>query len=139
MLLEKIFNKSIVAVFIFLAIFSFVTIADNYLKVSFNTVLEEIVFIENEVNLIDANSSTEKWNDLYINSLNLKDFIATRYNFLSIYLTHEYLDFLEIETSKLSCYIQAKDIGEISATLIALKLQTNKILQLQKVSLKNIM
>ncbi|MGL5820282.1 MAG: DUF4363 family protein [Sarcina sp.] len=139
MLLEKIFNKSIIAIFIFLAIFSFVVVADNYLKVSFNTVSEKITSIENDLNTLSSNSSSENWNDLYNKSLDLKDFITARYNFLSIYLTHEYLDFLEIETSKLSCYITSKNIGEISATLTSLKLQTHKILQLQKVSIKNIM
>lgn len=80
----------------------------------------------------------KNWEQGYDETIKLIEYIQNNSTPLSIYVNHSDFDNLNCEAIKLTQYIENKDSAESLASLHLIKFSAETILNLQKISLKNI-
>ncbi|MGL4989852.1 MAG: DUF4363 family protein [Sarcina sp.] len=94
---------------------------------------ENLNSIEN--NHLDYENSTY----LLIKSEELENYIASNYSVVSLYLNHEIIDSLYIDSLSLNEFFKTQDISQSLSMLSSIKAKTQIIIELQKVNLQNIL
>lgn len=133
-------KKTIFSVILFLALFGFVFFSHNLLmkvcKIEFNYCNT----IENCINKIDKDDTTSpEWDIAAKTASELMTYVEKYYGILSVYISHENLDLLDSETSRLVEYIKEKDKVESLVSINTIESHIKNIKSLQEVRIKNIM
>lgn len=96
--------------------------------------------MEYSLNILDLDSKESPlWNEIHLESLELHDQLLENYGFISLYLNHEILDYLDSEMFRLSEYTKIKDLAESRVSLSNIDAQINTTISLQKFRIRNIM
>lgn len=96
--------------------------------------------MEYSLNILDLDSKENPlWNEIHLESLELHDQLLENYGFISLYLNHEILDYLDSEMFRLSEYTKIKDLAESRVSLSNIDAQINTTISLQKFRIRNIM
>lgn len=133
-------KKTIFSVILFLALFGFVFFSHNLLMKVCKTEFNYCNTIENCINKIDKDDkSSPEWDIADKTASELMTYVEKYYGILSVYISHENLDLLDSETSRLVEYIKEKDKVESLVSISTIESHIKNIKSLQEVRIKNIM
>ncbi len=133
-------KKTIFSVILFLALFGFVFFSHNLLMKVCKTEFNYCNTIENCINKIDKDDTTSpEWDIAAKTASELMTYVEKYYGILSVYISHENLDLLDSETSRLVEYIKEKDKVESLVSINTIESHIKNIKSLQEVRIKNIM
>lgn len=87
---------------------------------------------------IEQDVSKKNWDIAYNHSIKLKKFWITTSNKISMFTNHNEIDIITNEINRLMGYIKDKDKGECYASVNTIQFSLKKIIDMEKISLKNI-
>lgn len=133
-------KKTVFSVILFLTLFGFVFFSHNLLMKVCKTEFNYCNTIENCINKIDKDDkSSPEWDIANKTASELMTYVEKYYGILSVYISHENLDLLDTETSRLVEYIKEKDKVESLVSISTIESHIKNIKSLQEVRIKNIM
>ena len=133
-------KKTIFSVILFLTLFGFVLFSHNLLMKVCKTEFNYCNTIENCIDKIDKDDTTSpEWDIAAKTASELMTYVEKYYGILSVYISHETLDLLDNEVSKLIAYIKEKDTIESLASVSTIESYIRTIKSLQQIKIQNIM
>lgn len=128
---------------LFLAVFSFVFFSHKFLIDFCENVLVYCDNIEKSLSLVELedsdDSNHENWDLTLEKTIQLENYITDKYSTVSLYITHENIDFLYKEAVNLHQFIKGEDLSQSLSALNSIRSQTKIIRSLEKVNLQNIL
>ncbi|MGL5577364.1 MAG: DUF4363 family protein [Sarcina sp.] len=136
---KKLFsNQKIISSIICIILITFIILINNRSEKILYSFLDKVYFIEHITEDLKCAKTPEKWDNLTSSIVELENCLNANASFLSIYLSHEYLDLLSTQTHIIHSYASTQTLEEVSANLVSLKLHLEKFINLQKISFENI-
>ncbi|MBK1813953.1 DUF4363 family protein [Clostridium sp. YIM B02505] len=124
-------KNTLTSLFIFLCILGFIFYSHSNLIKICDTISEKCTVLEKSL-------QEDNWDDSYKLAVDLKEYIETSFEPLSVYINHQEGDVLVNESLKLSQYSKYKDKSEALSSIHLIKYSTKAIKALQTPSIENI-
>lgn len=133
-------KKTFFSALLFFVIIGFVLFSHNFLIKFCENILIYCDNIQENLNSIE-NNHLEYENNPYLlsKSEELENYITSNYSIVSLYLNHETIDSLYIDSLSLNEFLKTQDISQSLSMLSSIKAKTQIIIELQKVNLQNIL